>query len=162
MTGRSLPAYDELSRLGICDRLARPPDWQCRREVQFYREQFPFLLAELPDDPSGLVEGADLLPELLCGVAPDRAVWIVPTPEFQLRHYAERDWVRPYLAGCPDPDAAFDNWMRRDVLFAGYVRTTAERFGGRVIVVDGSRSLDETVADVEQHFDLRPGKTVGG
>jgi hypothetical protein len=51
MAGCGLPAYDELTALSTGERLARPPDRQCAREVAFYTEQFPFLLAELPDRP---------------------------------------------------------------------------------------------------------------
>jgi len=158
MAGRGLPAHDELAALGTCDRLARPPQWQVELEVAFYAEQFRFLLDELPDDGPLLVEGADLLPSLLAGagVPMDRSVWIVPTAEFQLRHYATRDWVGPYLAGCPDPAAAFAGWMRRDVLFAEHVRATAERLGGRVIVVNGEQSIAETASVVAHHLGLSP------
>ena len=163
MSGRGHLAYEELVALPICARLARPPEWQAEREREFYHEQFAYLLAELPD--AGVIaEGADLLPELLAGagVPIERAVWIVPAPEFQRRHYAGRPWVGPYLAGCPDPAAAFESWMRRDALFARHVRAAAEQLGGRVLVVDGALSLKETVVTVERHFGLRPTKTVGG
>jgi hypothetical protein len=164
MKGQGLLAYERLTGLTTCERLARSPRWQVDREVEFYHEQFDFLLDELPTGCPVLAEGADLLPELLhrIGVPMDRAVWIVPTPEFQVRHYAARPWVKPYLAGCPDPAAAFDSWMRRDMLFARYVRSAAEAVGGRVIVVDGSEPVTENVRLVAQHFDLRPPEIVGG
>jgi hypothetical protein len=92
-----------------------------------------------------IVEGADLLPDLLqrAGVGLNRAVWLMPTPEFQIRHYAGRKWVAAYLHDCPDPEAAFQNWMRRDVLFAEQVRDLAAVEGGRVLVVDGTVSVEE-------------------
>jgi hypothetical protein len=158
MSGRGLAARDELAGLDTCVRLARSPRSQVELVLAFYAEQIPFLLGELPDDPPLLVEGADLLPSLLAGagVPVDRSVWIVPTAEFQLRHYGERPWVGPYLASCPDPAAAFDSWMRRDILYARYVRLTAERLGGRVIVVDGEQTIEQTASVVEQHFGLSP------
>jgi hypothetical protein len=139
------------------ERLARPPRWQADREVAFYRAQFGRLLSELPAGPA-LVEGADLLPSGLheLGVPPTRAVWLVPTPDFQRRTYATRDWVAPYLSECADPAAAFESWMRRDVLFADHVRATAA--GYRVIVVDGSRTIAETAEIIEDHLSLRPRK----
>jgi hypothetical protein len=99
-----------------------------------------------------VVEGADLLPELLrdLGVQPHRAIWLVPTPEFQLRHYARRSWVADYLRDCPDPAGAFDRWMRRDMLFARHVRRTASAF----LTVDGSRPIDHTCRLIEEHFDI--------
>ena len=154
-----LPAYDELAALSTCERLSRPPQWQAAREVEFYREQFAFVLAELVALPAGrpaIVEGADLLPDLLLriGVAPHRAVWLVPTAEFQVRHYAARDWVAGYLRDCADPEAAFRNWMRRDILFAEHVRELAATAGGRVIVVDGTVSVAEIVRAVAEHLGL--------
>ncbi len=159
MTGHGLAAYTELIGLSVCERLSRPPRWQAERELAFYREQFDFLVAELaalPGDRAVVVEGADLLPDLLHGngVAMDRAVWMVPTAQFQLRHYALRDWVPAYLQDCADPEQAFRNWMHRDALFAGHVTELAAAVGGRVITVDGTRSLEETVQTIERHLGL--------
>lgn len=141
--------------MDVCDRLSRPPGWQAEREVAFYTDQFPLVLAELPAGPA-VVEGADLLPGCLAGIGvePGDAVWLVPTPEFQRAHYAARDWVGPYLAGCPDPAHAFENWMRRDILFARHVRTTAAAAGYPVIVVDGTRTVEETAGLVAAHLSL--------
>lgn len=148
-----------LARMGVRtedagQRLARPPRQQADREIGFYRAQFAFLLAELP--AAGLAEGADLMPELLheAGVPMDRAIWIVPTPEFQRRHYAGREWVGPYLKDCADPGQAFENWMQRDILFARYISRTAADLGGTVLVVDGTRTIEDNAHLVERHFRL--------
>jgi hypothetical protein len=135
-------------------RLARPPRQQADREIEFYRAQFEFLRAELP--AAGLAEGADLMPELLhrAGIPMNRAIWIVPTPEFQRRFYAGREWVAPYLKDCADPAQAFENWMQRDILFARYISRTAADLGGTVLVVDGSRTIADNAALVERHFGL--------
>jgi hypothetical protein len=159
MAGQHLATYEELTALGTCERLARPPRWQADRELAFYREQFSFLLDELaalPADRLAIVEGADLLPDLLqdIGVPMDRAIWMVPTPAFQLRHYALRAWVPAYLQDCADPQQAFRNWMQRDALFARQVRQLAEELGGRVVVVDSTGSLEQATGIVERHFGL--------
>ncbi len=131
------PAYGGLARLGTCERLAMPPEWQADREIDFYREQFDYVLeelAELPRSSTLVVERADLLPELLAahGVPLERSIWMVPTPAFQLERYGEREWARSYVAGCPEPELAFANWMRRDMILADYVRRTATARGGVV------------------------------
>jgi hypothetical protein len=136
MLRRSLPMATELDGLGTCDRLARPPRWQAQREIEHYREEFPLLLAEInayPADRPVLVEGAGLLPELLqaIGVPTDRAIWLVPTPEFQLRYYSARDWVPDYLRQCADPRRAFDNWMQRDMLFARSIHGGSSNLRGK-------------------------------
>jgi hypothetical protein len=166
MAGRKLPAYEELSALSTCERLSRSPEWQADRELAFYREQFEFVLDELSPAEPAIVEGADLLPDLLqrAGVGMNRAVWLVPTPEFQIRHYAAREWVSEYLKDCADPQAAFRNWMCRDVLFAERIRDLATTVGGRVIVVDGTMSLEEVVRVVGEHLGLwgaRPASRAG-
>ena len=84
----------------------------------------------------------------------ERAVWMVPTPAFQLRHYALREWVPAYLRECADPPQAFRNWMQRDALFARHVRQRAEEVAGRVVVVDSTESLEQARGIVERHFGL--------
>jgi hypothetical protein len=164
MAASGMPVCTELTALGTCHRLARPPQWQADTEVAFYREQFDFLCRELAGLSTArplVVEGADLLPELVAtlGVPPERCVWVVPTPEFQLSYYRSRTWVRPYLAGCPDPERAFANWMRRDMIFAQYVTRSARRRAGTVLVVDGSAPVEATADLVGRHFGLVPPPT---
>jgi hypothetical protein len=71
-----------------------------------------------------------------------------------MRHYAARDWVAGYLKECADPEVAFQNWMRRDMLFARHVVERAAALGGTVLVVDGSRRITENARLVEEHFAL--------
>jgi hypothetical protein len=141
-----------------CGRLARSPEWQAAREIAFYRDRFGAVVASLPSDDRVLAEGTDLLPELLAGhgVPMNQAIWIVPTPEFQLRYYAQREWVAAYLEECADPVQAFENWMRRDILFADHVRERAAGLGATVMIVDGGRSFEQNAGLVEEHFGLRP------
>lgn len=160
MRSQSLPVTSELHALGTCGRLAKPPKWQAEKEVAFYIEQFSFVLSELANIQTGsgiVAEGADLMPELLgqLGVPPERAVWVIPTPEFQLQYYQARDWVADYLKDCDNPKKAFDNWMQRDILFANYIKRTAEEYGGKVIVVDGKSTIEQNTALVERHFGLK-------
>ena len=157
VTSAASPSLRELTTLDDCARFGRDPAWQADKEVLYYREQFPFLLDELRAVTGPvLVEGADLLPELIRDHIGElgRAVWIVPTPEFQLEHYRRRSWAHELVAGCAEPDRAFENWMRRDMLFAEYVAGTATRLQGTVVEVDGSRSVDEVAAEVEARLSL--------
>ncbi|MEU4424318.1 hypothetical protein AB0F81_27165 [Actinoplanes sp. NPDC024001] len=114
-----------------------------------YREEFPLILADLRHAADGtVIEGAALLPELLAalGVPPDHAVWIVPAPEFQLRHYQQRTWAHDLLAGTASPEEAFTRWMQRDALFAQRVAAQATDLGYRVIVTDGSAGATQLAA----------------
>jgi hypothetical protein len=88
------------------------------------------------------------------GVAPKRSIWIVPTETFQRTHYALREWRHDVVATCSDPALAWQNWMSRDAGFATTVASDARRLGRRLIVVDGSRSIADSIADVAQWFGL--------
>jgi hypothetical protein len=126
-------------------------------EFAFYREEFGMILEDIRSMPAGrpvLAEGAALLPELVDPLVSDlhRAIWIVPTEAFQLHHYSRREWIHEILAECENPDAAFATWMGRDAQFAKIVTRDALNRGFRVITVDGSRSIEELAAEVEEHF----------
>jgi hypothetical protein len=144
-----------------CDGIwLRPVEQQIREELQIYREQFPFILTDLAqrtDERPVILEGAALLPELLAAhnIPASRCLWMVPTERFQREHYARRDWRHDVLRECSDPEQGWENWMSRDAGFARAVATDAGRLGYRVIVVDGSASLDDNERIVERHFGLR-------
>lgn len=123
-----------------------------------YREQFPFILADLKARPQSrpvIAEGAALLPELIDHLAdPPLAIWVVPAPDFQVTHYARREWRHDVLQTCTDPEQAWRNWMDRDIGFARHVAGDARERGFEVLVVDGSRPLDEMIRVVETYFGL--------
>lgn len=48
--------------------------------------------------------------------------------------------------------------MERDALFAGHVAAEAARLGGKLLVVDGSRPVDDVAAEVARHFGLGAGR----
>jgi 2-phosphoglycerate kinase len=137
------PTLKKVTGMPVAERLDQPIGVQVDDVFRLYREEFPLIL----DDVAGLsdeavIEGAALLPELVAArqVPVDRAVWIVPTEEFQRRHYARRPWALDLLKDAPDPDRLFDRWMRRDASFAAIVADQARSRGYPVIVVDGSAS----------------------
>lgn len=147
------PVFSRLIRL-TCDELwLRPLNQQVDEEIAFYREEFSFIRDDLERraaDHIVIAEGAALLPELIGKHAVDegRAIWIVPTAEFQREHYAKRDWPAETLAQCSDREAAWANWMERDARFARYVEASATERNYPFLVVDGMRSLDENIMAV--------------
>lgn len=135
----------------------REPDLQCREEFGIYREIFAFVTADL-EQLSGkgsiITEGAAYIPELIkqAGISGDRYISITPTADFQVTHYRKRDFVPLVLEGCHDKEAAFLNWMDRDILFAQEVRRQCRKTGYRSIVNDGSMKTDELAALAAEHF----------
>jgi 2-phosphoglycerate kinase len=114
----------------------RPPSVQVEEEFQYYRERFALVLEDLRTRDLSkplLLEGTAYLPELFhsCGVDPGRALYMVPTKQFQLKHYQKRTWIQRILNQCRDPEQAYAKWMERDYLFGREILRQAEKFGYR-------------------------------
>lgn len=126
----------------------REPRLQADEEFAIYREIFPYALSaieKLRIKKPVIAEGAGFTPELMAeqGVPSSRYLCIVPTEDFQRGIFEKRTWAKLFLRGCHDPAAAFENWMRRDVLFAKEALWQAQSLGYTSIVVDGSKSIAE-------------------
>jgi hypothetical protein len=127
--------------------------------VACYQEHFTLILADilsLPQDRPLLVEGTALLPRQVAGVVADRsrAIWLVPTADFQTEHYARRGWVPSVLEQCVDGEAAFRNWMERDAEFARRLTAEVSALGLELLRVDGKQTAEETARAVASHFRL--------
>ena len=161
-TAEAQPAFFRLNQLG-CDELwMRPLAEQVASEINYCADQFALVvedLLSLPNDTPILAEGTSLLPRPTHALLADshRALWLTPTSDFQRTYYAQRPWIHEVLRDCTDPDVAFQNWMARDVEFARWVAAEAEALGLRHLLVDGTRSLDKTVALVAAWFGLARG-----
>lgn len=139
------------------ERWMRPVDQLLGEVIACYDEHFSLLLEDLARIEEGkplLIEGSALLPRRVADlqVAAERAIWIVPTADFQRQHYSQREWVNGILAQCDDPQRAFDNRMNRDADFAKWVSDEASKLGYSVLVVDGSQSLAANTEQVAKHF----------
>lgn len=138
----------------------RDPHLQMEEEFGIYAEIFPYAveaIAALGEKRPIVAEGAGFCPALVKqqGIPANRYICIVPTECFQRENYAKREWIVEYLKGCSDPAQAFDNWMRRDVLFAQEALKQARGFGYASILVDGSHSIAENFDAVAGVFSLK-------
>ncbi len=136
----------------------RPVAVQVAAELEAYREEWGMILqdlAHMPQDRPILVEGCALLPELVAPLAPSRkALWFVPTPQFQRRHYSQRGFIQGILSQCRDPQQAWENWMDRDEQFGRAVAMDAMQRGFVVESIDGQRSPEELTQLAAAHFGL--------
>jgi hypothetical protein len=153
------PTQFKISTMGWNEIWSRPVPVMVQQELERYRELFELIVEDLLAFGLGcpiLAEGAALLPELIagCGVAPQRALYLVPTKVFQVHHYRQREWIGRILAECEHPERAFENWMTRDHLFGQGVLQQAERHGYRAIVVDGRRSIKQLAEDASHLLGL--------
>jgi hypothetical protein len=128
--------------------LGQNPEEQAEAFAQTSRDRLRLAmedLAQLPRRPSTLVEGPQVMPDLLPPGA--AAVFLIPTKEFQRSVLARR--VLPPTA---NPRVALENRIKKDQLYAQRVASVAAERGFAVLRVDGSRSPDEILGSVERLF----------
>jgi hypothetical protein len=125
-----------------------------------YRQTFPIALDQLRQCARCgpvITEGPGWLPELLASlpVKPGRVVYLLPTPEFQRWANRQRgQWVDDVLATKPEPQSAWEEWMRIDEQFANHVEESASDHGFRVIRVNATLPPERLVREVSDHFGL--------
>lgn len=138
----------------------RDPVLQCREELIYYGEVFEFIVRDLEQikNINGVItEGAAYVPRLMrdAQIPGNRYISITPTKEFQLFHFRKRTFVPYILRGCSNMEKAFDNWMERDILFAGEVRKQCGETGYTSVINDGSMEIAEMADLVVSHFGLK-------
>lgn len=109
-------------------------------------------LLALPADRPVVADGFGLLPELIAPLiaSPRQPVFLLPTPEFRVVALERRGWGS--VDGTSDPGRARENRLARDALLTDHIRGRADALGMVALDVDGSRSLADVAAAVEQHF----------
>ena len=153
------PVMAKLAGLSWNEIWTRPVEIQVQDELAFYHEEFDLLLDELALYPQGqpiLAEGNAWLPELIGRLAlpPGRIVYVVPTTDFQVTNYSQREFIKDILSQCTAPQLALENWMERDARFGELVSQQARQSGQPIILVDGRLSIEENAALVEKALNL--------
>ena len=153
------PALTKWSKSSWNQRWMQPVESLVQDVIACYREHFTLVLEDifsLTKRKSLLVEGSALLPAQVASVLsrPSRAIWLIPTADFQRAHYSKRDWVRGVLAQCSEPEVAFYNWMERDIRFARWVEAEANATHLSLLRVDGNLTIEQNAEAVARHFQL--------
>ncbi|WNS41421.1 hypothetical protein [Paenibacillus sp. MMS20-IR301] len=129
---------------------------QLNTYTECLREDFRYVLEDLAGlrDRPVVAEGNQLLPGLVKPLLrrTDKAVWVIPAEQFQVEQYRKREWIQGILKATEDPELAFGNWMKRDAMFAGRIKQSAEEQQLRVLEVDGSRTLEQNFAELTSWF----------
>jgi hypothetical protein len=126
--------------------LGLTPEEQAAAFEETSRRRFQLVLADLvalPKRPGIVVEGPQILPDLLPSGA--AAAFLVPTAELQRSLLAQRP-----LPPTADPSRALENRIEKDRLFAERVASQATAHGFDVVRVDGRRSPEELTDAVER------------
>ncbi len=135
----------------------REPLIQCEEEFLIYDEISELVFGHLEKIAADFIvtEGAAYTPKVMEKYRAKEYISIIPTPDFQISHYKEREWVPYVLEGCSNKQQAFDNWMERDILFAKQVKAECEENKIPCITNDGSRTQDELFRIVKERFNLK-------
>ena len=132
---------------------------QVEDEIEFFKASFVVIKKDIEDFVGNnlVVEGAAITPEFILAnnININNYICIVPTKEFQLEKYMKRDWVNGYLKPCSNPKLAFENWMKRDILFAQIVLEKAKENNMNFIVVDGSKSIKENYELIVDQLEIK-------
>jgi 2-phosphoglycerate kinase len=120
----------------------------------FRGEGFNMIVEDLlsfPRDPGIVVEGFRLLPHLVKPLlsVPNRAVWLLPTPEFRRAVIESRGGTAwGFLAKTSDPERALRNLLERDRMFTEILREETSRLGLAAIDVDITTTEHDLVRQV--------------
>jgi 2-phosphoglycerate kinase len=120
----------------------------------FRGEGFNMIVEDLlssPRDPGIVVEGFRLLPHLVKPLlsVPNRAVWLLPTPEFRRAVIESRGGTAwGFLAKTSDPERALRNVLERDRMFTEILREETSRLGLAAIDVDITTTEHDLVRQV--------------
>ncbi len=137
----------------------RPVDTLLEEQLAIYADEFEMIVSDLLEMSRSrpiLAEGTALLPRCVQEVlaSPSSAIWLIPEEKFHRRMYQQRGlWVQRILCQCADPQQAFENWMKRDIVCARRIASQAARLGSKILTIDGSRSIRENARRVETHFE---------
>ncbi len=126
--------------------------------IACYTEHLRFIFSDLAAmEGMVIAEGTSLLPDCIKPLLVDasRALWMVPTEDFQREMYPKRGaFVAEIIKQCAEPEKAFKNWMDRDVAFAHWIQTRTRHHKLRCIVVDGQSSIEDNTEYVAEYFKL--------
>ncbi|MEM7349894.1 MAG: hypothetical protein AAF657_03755 [Acidobacteriota bacterium] len=171
---RQHPGFHRLMERSGEALFAPPPAQQVDELRAFYEDELGMVRQDLTgfdtDDDTALgllpvlVEGAGLLPAKIARwiPSPNQALWLVSTADFRRRHRPQSGpQVAELLSDCRDPQAAYRRWMARDELYAEWLSGEVRRIGGRVLRVDGSSSLEETIDRIASGLGLGQSRPQG-
>ncbi|GIH07550.1 hypothetical protein Rhe02_56170 [Rhizocola hellebori] len=136
--------------------LGQSPQAQAAEFEALTRRRWPLVLSDLaalPSSPPIVVEGPQVLPDLV--PEGDQAVFLVATAAFQRSVLQQRP-----LPETADPARALVQRIEKDRLYAQQIIQLAHAHGHSVITVDGTRSPGSILEEVERIFKVHHGSSV--
>jgi hypothetical protein len=161
-TPASQPYLSALVAMSAEQRIGRSVEEIFATMPSRHGETFPFVLGDLltlPNDAVVLVDDFRPRPSEVAPLLtwPDQAVFMLPTAEFRHRALTDRfaDAARARANwGDGDHARALANRLGRDALWDEEILAEATDLGLSVIVVDGTRTVDELATELAERFRL--------
>ncbi|MEK3795932.1 hypothetical protein MKX42_29705 [Paenibacillus sp. FSL R7-0204] len=157
ITEEAQPTMHRVSRMAMNEVFfTRKIAEQLNTYIEYLREDFLYVLSDVVGGGSDpvVVEGNQLLPDLVEPLLKrkERAIWLIPSEQFQRSQYSRREWIHGILQATENPERSFENWMRRDALFADKVKREAKDRKLKVLEVDGSQTLEQNYNVLSRWF----------
>lgn len=159
-TAQDCPFLSEFAAMDMDERwVNRSPETMLDTFHWFRGEGFDLIVEDLQGlarDRYVIAEGFRLLPRLVKPLlaAPDRAVWLLPTPGFRRAAFDSRGSSWAIARQTSNPERALCNLLERDRMFTARLFEEAKRLELRVIAVDTTMTEDDLAERVTEAFGL--------
>ena len=157
-TAESSPQLAEFVAMSMDERwVDRSPEVMLDSFHWYRGEAFDLIVEDLlalPPEPV-IAEGFRLLPALVDPLAGhDRAVWLLPTPQFRRAAFEERGSLWSIANRTSDPERALHNLLERDAMFTERLRADVVAAGRPTVEVDVGDEVDEVLDRVSRLLGL--------
>ena len=155
-SGRDAPFLARFAAMDLDERwVNRTPETMLETFHWYHGEGFGLIVEDLasgPSDPPVVAEGFRLLPHLVKPLLAvrERAVWLLPTPEFRRAAFARRD----FGSRTSDPRRALENLLERDRMFTERLAAELGRLDLPVIEVAEDAPDGWVATEVAERFGL--------
>lgn len=162
-TPEEAPYLTRFSTMDMDERwVNRSPERMLETFHWFRGEGFALIvedLLRLPSNTGVIAEGFRLLPHLVKPLlsSRERAVWLLPTPEFRRAAFASRGTAGDIPRKTKDPELALRNLLERDRMFTTRLVEETKRLELRAIEVNSLMSEQELAGRVTEAFALGRG-----
>ncbi len=135
------------------------PEALVQRTLRSFQDRHPLVIEDLlalEKEPMIIAEGFGFTPEMIMPILSrkNQAIWLVPTESFKWDSMKQRGKFTRRLEWS-NPERAINNLFSRDLLLVERVKEQVQANNLMLIEVDDSRSVEEVIMLVEQHFELK-------
>lgn len=146
------PAIIKMSTIPFSEYITLPEQEWLQLFLQYFHEGFEMILEDLlllPRDQPILVEGGEIIPELVNEVADNNhALWMIPSKEFLSEHLVKQQWVT-------NIEVKYHAKLNlKYQIFRDYVYNTAKEKNLMILETTEKNSMDTNIVKIKNHFQI--------